>query len=215
MGGTLWLLEHILLFEVSHERSRDTEPRCLAQNQDYFSHQNTPVFTYKAEFMWFECLCSGRGLPWSATTSIVYFQFQHRDCELGESKGRTEVTMREKCPQITDNAVPETHLPTPENHTQADPLPTGIRLRYPSSPSLPSVPTPQNTLPWEEQCISGDDWTVAFLDSTIEEHRKSVCERGRQRLDVDDAGTAANKRYRDEPGENLSRKKVRSESEGS
>ncbi|KAL5325591.1 hypothetical protein ACEPPN_006719 [Leptodophora sp. 'Broadleaf-Isolate-01'] len=118
-------------------------------------------------------------------------------------------------PQITDNAVPETHLPTPENHTQADPLPTGIRLRYPSSPSLPSVPTPQNTLPWEEQCISADDWTVAFLDSTIEEHRKSVCERGRQRLDVDDAGTAANKRYRDEPGENLSRKKVRSESEGS
>lgn len=70
MGGTLWLLEHILLFEVSHERSRDTEPRCLAQNQDYFSHQNTPVFTYKAEFMWFECLCKlkNSGTPDSTHT---------------------------------------------------------------------------------------------------------------------------------------------------
>ncbi|KAG4431712.1 hypothetical protein IFR05_012811 [Cadophora sp. M221] len=29
----------------------------LAQNQDYFNYQNTPIFTYKAEFMWFECLC--------------------------------------------------------------------------------------------------------------------------------------------------------------
>ncbi|KAH7309296.1 hypothetical protein BKA65DRAFT_559507 [Rhexocercosporidium sp. MPI-PUGE-AT-0058] len=230
----------------------------LAEDQYYFSRQNTPIFRYKAELMWFGQLFPGEVFPgqppqsWLDSDNAISAAKQQQTDEtkrlgavkvqgwLGVVPARgNRVANQALAPNTRQNnlhfplstiisaqssltlqphSLSGAHAPWPEPRVSHDAVPQGHRSRieqnqqtsyYPLN--IPYFPNPRPTLPWEVQGISIDGWTTEFLDSALEEHRRSICEPSVQRSTVEDTASASNKRSRDDSGEDRNQKRARLE----